>query len=288
MTTTFTGWRQSTILTPIIDKITTFLALDLNQVQEGTSLPQLSNYTNQDKDRYNIGIDPDKVNPDGPFEYDLLTIELFRDVGVTEDTFIQNPNIIEEIKNQFTAAGITTNSNVTMLLANMLTISNNFSKSVEVWNKIDDPNNRQKAYYVQGNPYGNVGNTVVERREEAYFYRSRGYLPILGHKAYDKFRATLDPFDAAAFTTFLTVDGPISSLFAIMVSLYVWKLKDSGKSPSSYAKGGSSSNFNQTTNAIYNVKDKNAQNNTIRQSFATWAKLLKGLGILGINIDGTK
>ena len=67
------------------------------------------------------------------------------------------------------------------------------------------------------------------------------------------------------------------------------KSKDSqGKSPSSYAKGGSASNFNQTTNALYNVKDKNAQNNTIRKSFSTWAKLLNALDILGINIDGKK
>ena len=294
MTTNFTGWRQSTILTPIIDKITTFLALDLNQVQEGSSLPQLSNYTNQDKDRYNIGIDVDK-DPDGPFDYDLLTKELFRSVGVTEETFNQNPDLIpaidkpESLKNQLIAAGVVSKSDVTMLLANMLTISNNFSASVEVWNNIDEPTNNQKTYYVEGNQYGNVGNTVTERRDEAYKYRSRGYIPILGHNAYDKFRNS--SISLADYTDFLTeMDSlTISSKFAIMISLHVWKSKDSqGKSPSSYAKGGSASNFNQTTNALYNVKDKNAQNNTIRKSFSTWAKLLNALDILGINIDGKK
>ena len=288
MTTNFTGWRQSTILTPIVDKITTFLNLDLNNVQEGSSLPQLSNYTNQDKDRYNIGIDVDK-DPDGVFDYNTLTDDLLTRVGVTTETKNANPNLLEQIKTQFVAAGVVTKSDVTMLLANMLTISNNFSTSVEVWNNVDDPNSRQKTYYVKGNQYGNGGNTVAERREEAYMYRSRGYIPILGNTAYQNFEKTLSLVDLNDFMSELGADGPISSKFAIMISLYVWKSKDSqGQSPSSYAKGGSASNFNQTTNALYNAKDKNAQNNTIRQSFSTWAKLLNALEILGINIDGKK
>ena len=100
----------------------------------------------------------------------------------------------------------------------------------------------------------------------------------------------MDVSESNIFTDEVYNDQPISSKFAIMISLYVWKnAKDSqGKSPSYYAKGGSASNFNQTTNALYNVKDKNAQNNTIRKSFSTWAKLLNALDLIGINIDGSK
>ena len=130
MTTSFTGVRQSKYLTPVVDKMTTFLDISLDESLDVE--PINSQSLVQREINYNTGIVEDN-SPDGPFDFTQINEGTLSDIGVTNinnGTSLQLVNSLKSVSN----SDITTNSQFTMFLAASLTYSNNFSKSVEVWN----------------------------------------------------------------------------------------------------------------------------------------------------------
>jgi len=68
-----------------------------------------------------------------------------------------------------------------MFLANALTKSNNFSTSVDVWNDKNSDEGK-KLYGSVDNRFGNRGFS-----DDAYIYRPKGYIPIIGRDQYERF-----------------------------------------------------------------------------------------------------
>ena len=79
MTTTFSGLRQSKILSPPVEEITTFLDSDLTETIEDDVEFVFRN--NKNPDKYNVGIDINK-EPDTPFALPQISEKALIDMGV--------------------------------------------------------------------------------------------------------------------------------------------------------------------------------------------------------------
>jgi len=289
MTTSFSGLRQSKILTTVVKDITTFLDTDFTDVLEGDPFV-FSNLTNENPDRFNIGIDPNK-DPDEIFGLIQIDDKSLQDMGVADiNTLVsQNAGLGGILRTQFQNNQILSKSQVTMLLANMLTISKEFTKIVEEWPKVTSPSPSQQKYYAKDNPYGNPsledfqGNTF-SAQTIAHKYRKRGYIPIIGLDEYKAATAALgvdlvtDP-DQAFGVTSITPQGTNKEL-ATKVSLFKWK-KDSDKSAFASSDGGSANQFTRTVQIL-----SGEEGNTLGKSFDNFARVLSRFDLLGINIDG--
>ena len=174
MTTSFTGVRQSKYLTPVVDKMTTFLNIGLDDTLDTEPIFERSSVAREID--FNTGIPKDK-GPDEQFNFDSLNEGSLITMGVSNVSL----NLVNSLKSELIGNGITSNSQVTMFLANALTKSNNFSTSVDVWN--DKNSTAGKELYASlGNRFGNRVNT-----DDAYIYRPKGYIPIIGRDQYQRF-----------------------------------------------------------------------------------------------------
>ena len=179
MTTSFTGVRQSKYLTPVVDKMTTFLNISLDDTLDTEPIFERSSVAREID--YNTGIPKDK-EPDEQFNFDSLNEGSLITMGVNNVSL----DLVNSLKTELIGNGITSNSQVTMFLANALTKSNNFSTSVDVWN--DKNSDAGKTLYGSvGNRFGNRVNT-----DDAYIYRPKGYIPIIGRDQYQRFSKDTD------------------------------------------------------------------------------------------------
>ena len=314
MTTTFSGLRQSKILTPPVTEITTFLDSDLTDVLDGDDFT-FSNRTDKNPDLYNIGVDLDK-EPDTPFEQ-IITPDILTQIGVdSSDASAVSATLNEQLK--LPINGVNSKSQLTMLLSNMLTKSRGskdqgFFQIVESWDTVSAPSNNQIEYYSKGNPYGNpvkdevyqndyltstqliqisgtIGGTVTDLSANtvAHKYRKRGYIPIIGVTEYYLANSYVN-------TILPVLNIPPKNIFnnpelidddptlAVMVSIWKWKntFNDEKKSPFNYSNGGSATNFTETINIL----SGSATSKDIY--FQNFARVLFRFDLLGINIDGT-
>ena len=314
MTTTFSGLRQSKILTPPVTEITTFLDSDLTDVLDGDDFT-FSNRTDKNPDLYNIGVDLDK-EPDTPFEQ-IITPDILTQIGVdSSNASAVSATLNEQLK--LPINGVNSKSQLTMLLSNMLTKSRGskdqgFFQIVESWDTVSAPSTNQVEYYSKGNPYGNpvkdevyqndyltstqliqisgtIGGTVTDLSANtvAHKYRKRGYIPIIGvieyYLANSYVNTILPVLNIPPKNIFnnpeLIDDDPT---LAVMVSIWKWKntFNDEKKSPFNYSNGGSATNFTETINIL----SGSATSKDIY--FQNFARVLFRFDLLGINIDGT-
>jgi len=198
MVTTFSGLRQSKILSPPVEEITTFLDSDLTETIEEDTEFVFQNQNNPDK--YNVGVDTDK-EPDTPFALVQINKNSLIDMGVLE-TNASDLGIILQSQFATGADPVISKSQVTMLLANMLTMSSDanghgFSHIVESWPEIDSPTRQQQEYYAEDNPYGNPSPggednlSILSAQTIAHKYRKRGYIPIVGLAQYQEAKEVL-------------------------------------------------------------------------------------------------
>ena len=292
MVTTFSGLRQSKILSPPVEEITTFLDSDLTETIEEDTEFVFQNQNNPDK--YNVGVDTDK-EPDTPFDLVQINKNSLIDMGVLE-TNASDLGII--LQSQFAAGTdpVISKSQVTMLLANMLTMSSDanghgFSHIVESWPEIDSPTRQQQSYYDKENKLGNpstdddnpyiiqsinpIKYSLLQVQTIAHKYRKRGYIPIVGLDEYKEASYVLG-VDLVTNPDLINED----KLLAVRVSLFKWKLGIC--SPFSYSKGGSANNFTKTVAILSGEKG-----GTIGKSFDNFARVLSRFDLIGINIEGT-
>lgn len=180
MTTSFTGVRQSKYLTPVVDKLTTFLNIGLDDTLD--TEPVFERSLVIDTVDYNTGIPLDK-GPEDQFNFGSLTVSSLINVGV-EPKFATT-ELVTNLKSSLIDSSITSNSQVTMFLANALTKSNNFSNPVDIWNNPTDKSGKV-IYCNYGNKFGN-GSYVEDPITDAYTFRPRGYIPIIGRDQYERF-----------------------------------------------------------------------------------------------------
>ena len=131
MTTSFQGLRQSKFITPPIEDITTSLDIDLN---ESSEIPKIV-FTNLKSGNpiFSIGVN----DPDKDFDFDNNFTEVnFKSLGVSET--LKLTNLKEVMKNQ----ELTTNSQVTMFLTNVLVQSNNLVEKELPWNIVGEVPNK--------------------------------------------------------------------------------------------------------------------------------------------------
>ena len=203
MTTSFTGVRQSKYITPVVDKMTTFLDISLDETLDSEPIPERS-LSIGNTINFNVGIPEDK-SPDGPFDFTQLNEGTLADLGITQDT-----GLITQQLNLLAVNGITTNSQVTMFIANCMTSSNNFTEIVETWNNKNS--DQGKTEYV--GLTNRLGNRDLN---DAYTYRKRGFIPIVGRDQYLRFSK-----DTNIPMTELTGDT-ITYNVAMSISLWRWK-----------------------------------------------------------------
>ena len=204
MTTSFTGVRQSKYITPVVDKMTTFLDISLDETIDSEPIPERSLI--RDGINFNVGIPEDK-SPDEAFNFEQITVGTLVDLGVTENT----TEIVQSLKSNVSQSDINTNSQVTMFLANCMTSSKNFTQTVETWNDKNSTTNKE-LYTDINNPFGNRRGT-----DDAYIYRKRGYIPIIGKDQYERFSN-----DNSIAMSELTGDS-ITTDVAVKISIWRWQ-----------------------------------------------------------------
>ena len=286
MTTSFSGLRQSKILTPVVDEITTFLDTDFTDVLEEDPFV-FSNLTNENPDKFNIGIDPNK-DPDTEFGLVQIDDKSLVDMGVSEENATGLGVILQK---EFTVNPnpIISKSQVTMLLANMLTISSDanghgFSRIVEEWPKATSPTTSQQNYYRKDNPYGNPspedfqGNTF-SAQTIAHKYRGRGYIPIIG---IDDYKAATAALGVDLYNNPDLIND--NKELAVKVSLFKWKEtgKYKDKSAFAYSNCGSANNFEATVTTLLGLRGLVIMG----KSFDNFARVLSRFDLIGINIEG--
>jgi len=309
MTTTFSGLRQSKILTPPVTEITTFLDSDLTDVLDGDDFT-FSNRTDKNPDLYNIGVDLDK-EPDTPFDQ-IITSDILVEIGVeSSDASAVSATLNQQLK--LSINGVNSKSQLTMLLSNMLTKSRGNFQIVEPWSVIVEPTDNQLDYYSKDNPYGNPVNgeiyqnnlltstqliqiggpneaevTELSASTVAHKYRKRGYIPIIGVNEYylaNTYVNNILPIIKATPKNIFNNPDLIDEdpILAVMVSIWKWKntFNDENKSPFNYGNGGSAQNFTETINIL------SGPTTSKDIYFQNFARVLFRFDLLGINIDGT-
>ena len=174
MTTSFTGVRQSKYLNPVVDKMTTFLDINLDEKLDTEPVIEVSLTDGDFLELTNNGIDLDGNLPEEPFDMEELNEGTLVDIGVNNSNVSE---IASSLKSKLSSAGIITNSELTMFTANAMSFSNDFNNTVEEWGSEDN----KTFLFENNNPFGNSD------KEEAKKYRRRGFIPICGKDQYERF-----------------------------------------------------------------------------------------------------
>jgi len=176
MTTSFTGVRQSKYITPVIDEMTTFLNVGLDDTLE-TEPISIQSSTRGEID-FNTGIPADK-GPNDNFNFDTLTESNLITIGVSNASI----NLATNLKSTLKGYGIKSNSQVTMFLANAMAKSEKFSTNVLTWNNPDS----DEGFGLYSQIDNRFGNRDFETTKDAYVFRPRGFIPIVGRDQYIRF-----------------------------------------------------------------------------------------------------
>jgi predicted chitinase len=317
MSTSFNGLRQSKFITPPIEDITT--SLDVN-LDESFDVPTIEFVNLSPTDIiYSIGVN----DPTGDFDFNTnFTVTNFNNIGVT------NTDITQEVLNSFkeilSGNSITTNAQVSMFIANVLTQSENLTNREYSWeftrsdyNNINYFDNVNPLYYDVITNNNNVktpenkniglepkyltvqpiftGSTLSGGTEQisytpkdnsgkfndkkygnfftgdAYRYKPRGYLYIIGRRQY---------FDFFGLDFYLKYPFSLSKneTQAMISATKVWKeLKDNNnKSSFDYINdakqdSGKSTIFSKTVE----ISQQLSEGKKIEKSFITFEKVLQ-------------
>ena len=226
-----------------------------------------------------------------------ITVENLNSMKVSSNTMNKYNNKLHlQLQEQFLKNGIISRSQATMLLANMLAMSDRFENIVETWNNKNNPGPKQKSYFKAGNDYGNPSdaeiqsfliskfptlfNTTTTALDVAYKYRGRGFIPIIGLSEY--LNASIKLQNPNIFHNPDIIDD--DSELAIKISIYKWKnFVGKQKFPAfSYGNGGSSNNFSYIVNLL-----NNDSSNMLEKSFEEFATVLLTYDLYGQNVDMT-
>jgi predicted chitinase len=189
METTFTGLRQSIYTVPVENDITTFLNVDLNEVDEIAQRLKVSNFLNQlNKTNYDFQI----LNPRSPFsENNLEVVNLDRlftkgsGVGLTN---INKEYLSTALKKWLPIFNVKTNSQVSNFLAQCSHESLNFNPNwvIEKWDGDPEPdengvatNGSSAQLKYEGN--SKLGNTVTG---DGLRFKGRGFIQVTGRSNY--------------------------------------------------------------------------------------------------------
>ena len=306
MTTNFTGLRQSSFTTPLVDKYTTFLGMDFDEVT--SEPPPLDNLNDE-----NIAIEQVSVTKElAPllFNHDLFGEDQMEELGVDKEIstelFTEIPGGQTYFKNILDYYDIKTNAQVSMFLSQVLFNSTNMSKNsisyfgggVTEIEKGDGPDkllwsngdimylpntDNQPDWYIK---HGYIKKEKTDEEWkfgdwiELYRYRERGYLNLLAKENYEKMKSSISPL--LINTGFENVSGDIinnpnaieeDNILSFITAAYIFSNKTLGDSklPEKYReKFEIDKNFSQAVTSNVLAKSGTAQ------SYLIITQMLKG------------
>ena len=137
METTFTGLRQSVYTVPIEDSITTFLNVDLDEVDEVAQRLKVANFINPlESTNTNFEI----INPRDNFDFINLTEVRLNTLFTSQNVGVSNVNkeyLSKALTKWLPQYDIKTNSQVCNFLSQCIHESGNFNYSIEIWKNPD-------------------------------------------------------------------------------------------------------------------------------------------------------
>ena len=192
METSFTGLRQSIYTLPVEDSITTFLNVDLNEVDEIAQRLKVDNFTsNQTNFDFQI------IDPTVLFSFTKLSVEslegLFKSGSGIGSSNINKGFLSKSLTKWLPIFGVKTNSQVCNFLAQCSHESLNFNPSwvIERWNN-PEPNDKgvatngsseQLNYEKPSDRAKDLGNT---KDGDGLRFKGRGFIQVTGRKNYKK------------------------------------------------------------------------------------------------------
>ncbi len=192
METSFTGLRQSIYTLPVEDSITTFLNVDLNEVDEIAQRLKVDNFTsNQTNFDFQI-IDPTVLFSETKLSTESLE-GLFKSGSGIGSSNINKGFLSKSLTKWLPIFGVKTNSQVCNFLAQCSHESLNFNPSwvIERWNN-PEPNDKgvatngsseQLNYEKPSDRAKDLGNT---KDGDGLRFKGRGFIQVTGRKNYKK------------------------------------------------------------------------------------------------------
>jgi hypothetical protein len=187
METSFTGLRQSIYTVPVEDSITTFLNVDLNEVDEIAQRLKVGNFTSSQ-----TNFDFQIINPTSEFSENNYSIESLNGLFVSGSGIgasnIDKTLLSNALKKWLPIFGVKTNSQVCNFLAQCSHESLNFNPGwvIEKWNNPEPDEDgvatnfsvdAQQTY--EGRK--DLGNTVTG---DGLRFKGRGFIQVTGRKNY--------------------------------------------------------------------------------------------------------
>ena len=186
METTFTGLRQSVYTVPIEDSITTFLNVDLDEVDEVAQRLKVANFINPlESTNTNFEI----INPRDNFDFINLTEVRLNTLFTSQNVGVSNVNkeyLSKALTKWLPQYDIKTNSQVCNFLSQCIHESGNFNYSIEIWKNPDlDSDGKARNGSMDQLKYENNGDLGNTEPGDGYKFRGRGFIQVTGRKNYE-------------------------------------------------------------------------------------------------------
>tara|TARA_Y100000589_G_scaffold42490_1_gene35661 strand:- start:37998 stop:43232 length:5235 start_codon:yes stop_codon:yes gene_type:complete len=293
MSTSFTGVRQSKFVTSYVEEGTAFLNIDENE-DLGIEPVEFTNLLSSSP-IYTIGIREEVENE----PHATVTVSNLTNLGVDET--IATPFLVSQLNSTLNRFNITTNSQFTMFMANILTNSDNFKNILKPYNippeelensivKFDNssPFSGKTKYYdvttvLSGQPYtqyvtggtpndivynptilsDNGGNLGNTQLGDNYRFRERGYLYINGKNDYIALTGTSENFFLKPYSL-ETMEN------SMLIAGYVWN----GKNAKNKLEGANKTS-KESGIATVLTKTTEEMGTDLEKTIIMWEKVLK-------------